>query len=224
YLIEEEIDVLGIDVDLFAYESRFVQLLMNSIFSCKSIRTCSLMILKCNLAMKSFFLNGEMLNLKVFCGLLKKNMKFTLRRNIGSLKGETLIHESHDHLMIQDCLKHVTEEEKVDIFETDTDEFNHFIEIYDKELLSLFVAFISCKDSLLLKASDKLLTSFVAFIHCKDSLDLDSLVDLRTCGVMEPLSEDVSSLESSSNELPLFLKLPLFSNPILVYELPPSSE
>ncbi|GKG60078.1 hypothetical protein Tco_0609742, partial [Tanacetum coccineum] len=51
---------------------------------------------------------------------------------------------------------------------------------------------------------------------------LDSLVDLRSYGVSEPFSsEDTLSLESSSSDIPLSSKLPLFSDPSLVYELPP---
>ncbi|GKG23779.1 hypothetical protein Tco_0391815, partial [Tanacetum coccineum] len=51
---------------------------------------------------------------------------------------------------------------------------------------------------------------------------LDSLVDLRTCRVLEPPSlYDAPSLEYSSSELPLSLKLPLFSDPSLISELTP---
>ncbi|GKD06074.1 hypothetical protein Tco_1181048 [Tanacetum coccineum] len=50
---------------------------------------------------------------------------------------------------------------------------------------------------------------------------LDSLVDLRTCGVSEPPSlEDAPSSEYYSSDLPLSSKLPLFSDPSLVSELP----
>ncbi|GKF40464.1 hypothetical protein Tco_0120525, partial [Tanacetum coccineum] len=51
---------------------------------------------------------------------------------------------------------------------------------------------------------------------------LDSLVDLRTYGVSElPSSEFAMSSESSSFDLPLSLKLLLFSDPSLISELPP---
>ncbi|GKG59943.1 hypothetical protein Tco_0609607, partial [Tanacetum coccineum] len=50
---------------------------------------------------------------------------------------------------------------------------------------------------------------------------LDSLLDLRTYGVLEPpSSEDAPSLESSLSDLPLSSKLALFLDPLLVFELP----
>ncbi|GKD65205.1 hypothetical protein Tco_1307313 [Tanacetum coccineum] len=60
------------------------------------------------------------------------------------------------------------------------------------------------------------------FINSLLLLAQDSMVDLRTCGVSEPpSSEDALSSESSLSYLPLSSKLPLFSDPSPVSELPP---